>query len=182
MHSRSLVAMNLLITVASGCATYRPTDEAASRLAIEPRSGHRARQVVSEADEPTGVLDLTRATAVALRRNPELAAIGAEVRARDAAVVQAGLRPNPAMSGSVENVSGSAGTRLAETTAQLEQLLELGGKRSARVRLAGLNRELAYWDYQVRQNDVLRQVAEAYVELVTAQERRTVTGDLVRLA
>ena len=168
---RSAAVCALVLTgVLSGCAT--PPRKPTHRL-VEPA---RPSTVPSTADdEPIGVLDLRGAAALALRRNPELAAGAAEIRAREGAVAQAGAHPNPAII--LENVGG-----IVESTAQLGHLFELGGKRSARVRLAGLNRELSRWDYQVRQNDVLRQVAGAYVELLTAQERLTVTADLVRLA
>ena len=48
--------------------------------------------------EPTGHLTLREALVLALKANPELAAFSREIRAREAAVLQARLFPNPELS------------------------------------------------------------------------------------
>src|SRR3989337_3662608 len=87
------------------------------------------------AEEPIVVMTLPQAQSLALMKNPELAAFSWEVRARDAQAIQAGLLPNPEINVEVENFGGSRnfrGFNVTETTIQLSQLIELGGKRSQR--------------------------------------------------
>jgi len=93
--------------------------------------------------EPTGVLTLPQAQALALLQNPKLAAFGWEVRAREAQILQAGLRPNPEVEVEVENFAGSGALqafRGTEITILLSQLIELAGKRHKRARVAALER------------------------------------------
>ena len=135
--------------------------------------------------EPTGILRLEQALAAALLRNPELAADGYEVRAREAALVQAGAFPNPTVSLELEDFAGSGefhGVESAQTTLLLGQLVELGGKRSARIGIASADRDLASWDYEVRRIDVLARTANAFVEVLAAQERMRLADESLELA
>lgn len=140
-----------------------------------------AREIV----EPTGDLRLDQAQALALRQNPALAAFAWEVRAGEARTLQAGLAPNPEISVEFENFAGSHGFKGvdgSEVTFALSQVIELAGKRQKRARAAALARDLSAWDYEAARLDVLTQVAQAFVEVLSAQERLTVDAELVRLA
>ena len=67
---------------------------------------------------------------------PRLAEAAAETRRAEGLARQAGARPNPTLSLSSENFSGSGpyrGFDAAETTLQADLPLELGGQRAARV-------------------------------------------------
>jgi len=69
--------------------------------------------------EPRGSCGCTDALALALLRNAELAADSYELRAREAALLQAGALPNPTLSLEVEDVAGSgdfSGVEQAQTT------------------------------------------------------------------
>jgi cobalt-zinc-cadmium efflux system outer membrane protein len=135
--------------------------------------------------EPTGVVRLGDALAAALLRNPELAAEAYEVRAREAALVQAGAHPNPTLSAEVEDFAGSGrfeGFENAQTTLVLGQLIELGGKRAARIDLAAATRDLAAWDYEVRRIEVLMRTAAAFVDVLAAQQRRRFADEALELA
>lgn len=137
------------------------------------------------AAEPTGVLALRAALAAALLHNPELASDAHELRAREAALVQAGAIPNPSLSLHLEDFAGSGdfgGTSEAQTTLQLGQLVELGGKRAARVGLAAAERDLAAWDYELRRIEVLSRTAAAFIEVLAAQERRRLADEALELA
>jgi len=140
---------------------------------------------VPRTEEPTGVLVLRQALALALLYNPELAAFSWEVRAGEARTLQAGLLPNPEMEVEIENVAGSGESRGfdgAELTLSLSQLIELGGKRVKRTLVAALERDLAAWDYETKRVEVLTEVTQAFVEVLGAQERLAVQEELVRLA
>jgi cobalt-zinc-cadmium efflux system outer membrane protein len=135
--------------------------------------------------EPSGLLRLEDALAASLLSNPELAADAYEVRAREAGLLQAGARPNPSLSLELEDFAGSgdfSGVRSAQTTLLLGQLIELGGKRAARVGLASADRDLAVWDYEVRRIDVLVQTADQFVDVLAAQERHRLSADALEIA
>lgn len=134
---------------------------------------------------PRGEITLRDAVAAALVRSPELAAFSAEVRAREAATVQAGLLPNPVLRTDLEDFGGSGRHRAfnsAQTTISLAQLVELGGKRAKRRRVASLERDLAGWDYEARRATVLAEVTKAFVVTLAAQERLALSEELIRIA
>ena len=135
--------------------------------------------------EPAGELRLHDALALVLLRNAELAADSYELRAREAALLQAGALPNPTLSFEVEDVAGSgefSGVEQAQTTLLLGQLIELADKRAARTDLAAAERDLAAWDYELRRIDVLAGTAAAFVEVLAAQERLRLADEALALA
>jgi len=141
---------------------------------------------VVAAEEPRGILSLRDVLRLTLVRNPELQAFTFELRAAEARTLQAGVLPNPALSAELENIGGTGsitkGAQASESTLQLSQLIELGGKRAKRLRLAGLERELTGWDYEVKRLDVLTEAKKAFVDEVATAERLAFTADLLRLA
>lgn len=162
----------------------RPLDQDVSayqplpQLPAEARPAHELREL-------TGVVTLPQAQALALLQNPKLAAFSWEVRAREAQILQAGLLPNPEVEVEVENFAGSGelqAFRGTEITILLSQLIELAGKRHKRARVTALDRDLAAWDYETTRIDVLTQVTQAFVEVLSAQERLRLQEELVRLA
>lgn len=118
-------------------------------------------------------LTLAEALARTLRQSPELAAFSWEVRAAEAKIIQAKLRPNPEVSVQAENFVGSGdfknGTE-AERTLQLSQLIELGGKRESRVAEAEAGRKVAEWEYQVKRVEVLKETSQAFVDVLVGQK------------
>ncbi len=136
-------------------------------------------------ENPTQAVSLREALRLVLAQNRELAAFDAEVRAADARILQARLLPNPEVGGEVENVAGSGqfqGTEAVETTLQLSQLIELGGKRHARTRVASKGRELAVWDYEQKRLAVLTETAQVFIDVLTAQHRIELIRQTVKLA
>ena len=131
-----------------------------------------------------GPITLQRALSLALLQNPELDAFSLEQRAREARALQSGLFPNPQLEFLVEDVAGSGnfnGFSQSQTTIQLSQLVELGGKRAARLRANNLWWRLAAWDYETKRMNVLTQVSKAYVDVLKAQQQISLAEDLVRL-
>ena len=135
--------------------------------------------------EPTGVVTLRQVLALALVKNPELAAFSWEVRAREASSLQAGLLPNPELDVEVENFGGTGffgGLDEAETTVQLGQLVELGGKRSKRKRAVTLEQDLAGLDYEIQRIQVFTATSKAFIDVLAAQQRVTLNQEFVGLA
>jgi len=136
-------------------------------------------------DEPTGILTLARASAAALAGSPALEGFSWELRASEARLLQAGLRPNPTFDAQLEDVGGSGpfrGTEQAQTTLQLSQLIELGGKRTARLGAAAAGRDLMERKYEVKRVDVLAEVTEKFISLLAAQHEVSLTRETTLLA
>ncbi len=134
--------------------------------------------------EPRGAITLKKAVALALLNNPQLQAFSFEQRAREARALQSDLMPNPQLEIMVEDAVGSGnfnGFNQSQTTIQLSQLVELGGKRAARLRANTLSKKLADWDYETKRMQVLTQVAKAYADVLKAQQQVSLTEDLVHL-
>jgi cobalt-zinc-cadmium efflux system outer membrane protein len=139
----------------------------------------------AEIDEPTGGLTLRQALALALTRSPELATVSFDVRIAEARILQAKLLPNPEAELTSEYIGGSGSysdARRSENTLLLGQLIELGGKRRARVQEAAFGRDLAAFDYETRKREVFLKTAEQFVDVLASQRRVAITDDLVRLA
>ncbi|WP_296945792.1 TolC family protein [uncultured Massilia sp.] len=123
-------------------------------------------------------LTLERAVAMAMAANPSLRAATRAVGIADGAVLQAGARPNPELSVSTEGTE----RRTRTETAQLSQVLELGGKRAARVAVARQERGAALAQVAVRRAELRADVVAAYLDALTAQERQALALAAVDLA
>ena len=130
-------------------------------------------------------LTLRQAIQAALAANPDLAGFAYELRAQDARTDAAGLRPAPTLSADVENILGSGDHRRlndAETTFALSQVVELGGKRTARVGAARAGRELLTVTEQAAQLDVLAEVTRRFIHVAGDQEQFALTRKATALA
>jgi cobalt-zinc-cadmium efflux system outer membrane protein len=74
--------------------------------------------------EPTGPITLQQAVHAALQGSPRLAAFDWELRAADARVLQAGLRPNPELALEIENLRLKSGPGVDSDTRSLSGSLE----------------------------------------------------------
>ena len=141
-------------------------------------------------------LTLRDAARLTLQRNPELAAFGKEMRALEGATLQAGLLPNPELIVNVENIGNtqpltsnvnspeSVAKEVVQqlTTIRISQLIELGGKRAARVAAASLNQELAAQDFEARRVELIARVANVFTEALAGQERLRLAEESQQLA
>lgn len=69
----------------------------------------------------------------------------------------------------------------SEITLRLSQLIELGGKRAARVKAAERGKVVAAWDYDVARYEVVGGVVAAFVDLLAAQEHVRQFQEVVEL-
>ena len=136
-----------------------------------------------EVKESLGMLTLRQTLALALMKNPELAAFSWEVRAGEARALQEALLPNPELEFEVEGYDAEGtGFDTTERTIALSQLVELGGKRRKRAKVAKLERSLAGWDYEAKRLDVFVETTQAFVDVLAAQERLTLFEAFVGVA
>ena len=94
----------------------------------------------------SGELTLPDALALALVHSPRLAGASWNVRAAEAERLQARLLPNPELEAEAEEITGSGerrGLETAEMSVRLSQLIELGGKRARRTKVAEMEGRLA---------------------------------------
>lgn len=124
------------------------------------------------------VLTLPVAIEKALQSNPELALASREINALEGALMQAGTPPNPEIAMLLEDTRKE--TR--NTTVQLNQQLELGGKRSARINAAQQDIELAAADLLAKRDEIRATVITAFYDTLGAQERYRLALESVDLA
>ncbi len=128
--------------------------------------------IVNSAPVETKALTLRTAIQLALQNNPSLAAFAKETLALHGLTIQAGLLPNPVIHFDIEDVSSRSNSPAARfESIRISQLFETGGKRSARKHVASLGQESAQYDYAARQLDLIAQVANIFLEVLTGQER-----------
>lgn len=141
-------------------------------------------------------ITLFNAVTLTLLHNPELASLAKEISALEGATLQAGLFRNPELSFNVENPGNiqklrgdinspdSVSQEVVQqlTTIRIGQLLELGGKRMARVQAAQLNEELAARDYESRRIEIIARVANVFTEVLAGQERLKLSEETKLLA
>lgn len=193
MHRRVKYALILLIITISGCAPgpFEDSSWPAPRPLGRDLEAVRLYQlpdgtmISSTIQEPKGTLSLRQAIAAALLGSPDLAATSYEVRAREAEALQAGLIPNPKLEVELENFAGSgefSDFDTLETTLALSQVVELGGKRIKRQRIAEYEARIAGWEYEIRRIDVLSKTAADYVSLLAAHRQQRIAFETLELA
>lgn len=101
----------------------------------------------------------------------ELKSAESDVAAREAGAWQAGLYPNPEFTVGYDNFVGGARCEDSEFYVELTQPFELGGKRSARIEVAEADRCIAFWNREIRKNQLFGEVLHAFINIAVAQER-----------
>ncbi|MBA4143520.1 MAG: TolC family protein [Nitrosospira sp.] len=187
------LALAAWLILALGCAS---SALAGSTFTGIVSAGNRNPSTGAGLDEKKD-LTVKDAVRLALLRNPELAAFHKEIRALEGATLQAGLLRNPELSVNVENVgnmgavqraSTPPGATIKETVEQqdviirLNQLIELGGKRAARVNAALLGEELAGKDFETKRLELIAGVAHVFTEVLAGQEQLRLAEESQNLA
>lgn len=128
----------------------------------------------THAAPPSRTLTLSQALSRAVASNPNLVAADRDIGAAGGRNLQAGLFPNPAVSAELDSAFGSKSKRnlnAAETTLQISQLFELGGKREARMAATAAEIDVARWDRAATRLQVLAEATEAFARALGAQAR-----------
>jgi cobalt-zinc-cadmium efflux system outer membrane protein len=128
--------------------------------------------------ESVNGLTLQSALDLALKANTGISAALREREAIEGVVIQAGTRPNPSISAMLEDTRSS--TR--QTTLQLNQPIELGGKRDSRIKAATLGYDLTGFELALKKMQILADVNLAFHEVLIAQERVKLAQSSLTLA
>lgn len=129
---------------------------------------------VAATERPNRSISLPQALQRALSANPRLTAAERDIGIAGGLRIQAGVLPNPDVSVELDDALGSGrykGTRSAETTLQLSQLVELGGKREARLAAGEAGIGSAVWQRRATRLEVLSETAIAFITVISAQRR-----------
>ncbi len=121
-----------------------------------------------------GSLSLAQALEEANARSPAIVAAQAELAAAEARTLQAGVRSNPELSFEVENFAGPGelrGLRSTEATLAVNQRLDLGGRRSARVSAAQAELAVQQLRLAIARADLSQHVREQFARALTTRER-----------
>ncbi len=116
---------------------------------------------------------------------PALKAADAGQRAAEASLRDADRRPNPTAELEVENFAGTGpyrGFDGTEVTALIEQPIELGGKRRARVAVAQAEIALAVAERQSEQRRLLAELVRTYGTAAASRARVGVAAEQVEVA
>lgn len=123
-------------------------------------------------------ISLKDATTLALQANPNIAAA---LRGRDvenAQVLQASARPNPTLSGQIEDLRNQ--NRIA--TIAISQQLETAGKRDKRMAAADAGVNMADADILITQAEISAKVYAAFFQVLAAQQAQILATELLSIA
>ena len=147
--------------------------EAASHARYEATESNALRAI-----EPATPLTLKAALELAYGANAALSTARRELEAIAGSVLQAGLRPNPRVEALIEDPRPA--NRL--TAVYVNQPLELGDKRPARIAAAERRHDVASAELHAMRAEIRAAVMVAFFDVLVAQERFLLTQGLVELS
>lgn len=191
LAAASAAALSAAASAQAGGFATAPTGTSAMTAQEPPAVGPPAPAATWSRTAPPHIephpaaLTLRQALEVAEAHSPVIVAAQAAVEAAEARVRQAGFRTNPELSVEVENFAGTgelSGFRRTESTVALNQRLDLGGRRQARVGVARAELAAAQLRLAIARADLARQVREQFARAVTARERLQLAQENVERA
>jgi cobalt-zinc-cadmium efflux system outer membrane protein len=123
-------------------------------------------------------LTMDQALETAFANNPDLAAAQWEIGIAKGGRQQAGLIPNPELSWEAEDTRRNSRT----TTVMINQPIELGGKRGARIDVASRAQDAAGIELERKRNVLRADVIQAFYSSSTAQQRLLLSRQSLELA
>ncbi|MBK1968889.1 TolC family protein [Brevundimonas diminuta] len=176
----------------SGYAGWRGRGAAVSAFALVLTAAWSPPAIVlAQSPSPAGgaiggqPLTLNAALQRAVAADPARAGLDARLRAVDAGVRQADLKPNPTLGLTVENLPTLGGGDVlgrTETTLSYEQKLERGGDRPARTTLARSEGLLVVAQARIAQLDRMEAVQRAWADAMSAQAMLEIARERLSLA
>jgi cobalt-zinc-cadmium efflux system outer membrane protein len=119
-------------------------------------------------------LTLNGALQRALASNPKLVAADRDIGIATGKHIQAGAIPNPEFLFELDNVFGTGdyrGLNSAEMIVGIGQLIELGGKREARVAIGAAELQSARWQREAVRLEILSDTAVAFFNVLGGQRK-----------
>ncbi len=134
--------------------------------------------VATEVKESSAALTLQDALNLAAKANPEIAVALREREAIQGIKTQASVRPNPTISTSIQDTRSD--TR--QIFLQLNQEIELGNKRNARIEAADTFYSKAEAELDSKKADIHANVIAAFYAVLAAQERLALAKSSMEVA
>ncbi|MEQ1814833.1 MAG: TolC family protein, partial [Candidatus Nitrotoga sp.] len=123
-------------------------------------------------------ISLDEATALALQANLNIAVAMRGREVESAQLLQAATRPNPTLSGQVEDLRSQ--NRIA--TIAISQQLETAGKRGKRMAAADAALAMADADIVIAQAEISAKTYAAFYQVLAAQQAQTLAQELLQIA
>lgn len=130
----------------------------------------------------TSVLTLERALRLALENNPELRAATGRVEAAAGRALQTRLWSNPELELSAEDWPTGSGFSDAKQTVGVVQTLPFPGKKKWDRAIGAAGVRLTEAELELRRRELIRDVKQAFFQVLAAQQRVAVAGQLVQVA
>ena len=123
-------------------------------------------------------LTLDQAIALALQANPAIAVVMREREVESAQALQAASRPNPTLSGQVEDFRSQ--NRIA--TIAISQQLETAGKRDKRMAAADATLSMADADISITRAEISAKTYAAFYQVLAAQQAQALAQELLKIS
>ena len=123
-------------------------------------------------------ISLNEATALALQANPDIAVAFSGREVESGQLLQASARPNPTLSGQIQDLRSQ--NRI--TSIIISQQLETAGKREKRMAAADATIAIADADIRIAQAETSAKVYAAFYQVLAAQQAQTLATELLQIA
>ena len=137
-----------------------------------------AHQNLAFAENSNTQITLQQATALALQANPTVVIFLRKRDIESGQTVQAAARPNPTLSGQIEDLRSQ--NRIA--TIAISQQLETAGKRDKRIAAADISAAIADIDVEIAQADITAKVYAAFYQVLAAQQAQVLALELLSIS
>ncbi len=138
----------------------------------KPQQFKQIDDIASPKANERSTITLLGAVKLMLQHNPELSVVAKEANALKGITLQAGLLPNPELFFDIEDLSARTNGPGSEfVSIRIGQLIELGGKRSARSSVASLGQESMMQEYEAKRLALIAQTANLFADVLSAQEQ-----------
>lgn len=165
MNKKYIATLIAGSSLLSGCSLTNEEPKLLVDLSSKPTQVE-ATSPSTTSSEPSN-LTLPAALALTLERSPELKSYSQNVRVGEARTLQADLLPNPEISVAIEDAFGPYGNgSYSQATLLLSQVIELGGKRSARVNQAEAFHGQLKEEYEIKRVEVLSSLTDKFIRTV----------------
>lgn len=131
-----------------------------------------------QTSEPATPLSLQSAIELTMHASPEASAAQLEVDAFEGVILQAKARPNPEISALMEDTRSASRV----TTLQINQAIEMGGKREARIEAAAKSLDVVKLELASKRAEIRAAVVTAFFDVLIAQERWQLAKSLTELS
>ena len=126
----------------------------------------------------TITVDLSEATVLTLQANPDLAVAMRGREIESGQQLQAASRPNPTLSGQVQDLR----SQNRVTTIAISQQLETADKRDKRMVAAGAAFDIAEVDIHIAQAEISAKTYAAFYQVLAAQQAQKLAQELLEIA